>query len=208
MYFITVGCASLPQTAVNSSIRISGLPTSTAEGTNVIFTCPPGLVLSGPNVSTCIENGEWEPDPQELTCKGYHSNFFWHAHILYIDNINTYAVDCALPRNNNISLSFISTLDGSVLAFRCVTGLIPRDEQTAVCHKNGSWVPDPVEYNCFIPGKLTTNDRCVACVWGEHTLDSSGKIVGIYTYYAYVMLTDIMLVQRLIRRGGGGGWGG
>ena len=32
-------------------------------GDNVTFYCPPGPVLTGPNSSTCMRNGEWEPDP-------------------------------------------------------------------------------------------------------------------------------------------------
>ena len=40
------------------------------EGTTVNYTCPAGMVLSGPNSSTCTENGEWEPDPMEVECKG------------------------------------------------------------------------------------------------------------------------------------------
>ena len=40
------------------------------EGANVTFTCPPGQVLIGYSTSTCMGNGEWEPDPREVTCKG------------------------------------------------------------------------------------------------------------------------------------------
>ena len=40
------------------------------EGTNIAFSCPPGLVLTGPNKSTCMGNGEWEPSPNEVECKG------------------------------------------------------------------------------------------------------------------------------------------
>ena len=40
------------------------------EGTKVNYTCPPGLVHSGPTSSTCMQNGEWEPDPREVMCKG------------------------------------------------------------------------------------------------------------------------------------------
>ena len=39
-----------------------------AEGTTVMFSCPLGLVLSGPDSSTCEENGDWEPDPNGLIC--------------------------------------------------------------------------------------------------------------------------------------------
>ena len=34
------------------------------EGTTISFSCPPGLVLIGPNSATCTEDGEWEPDPK------------------------------------------------------------------------------------------------------------------------------------------------
>ena len=39
-------------------------------GDNVTFYCSPGLILTGPNTSTCMRNGEWEPDPREVKCEG------------------------------------------------------------------------------------------------------------------------------------------
>ena len=39
-------------------------------GAIVTFACPPGQVLIGRNTSTCKGNGEWEPDPREVECKG------------------------------------------------------------------------------------------------------------------------------------------
>ena len=38
------------------------------EGTSIMFSCPPGLVLNGSDTSTCMENGKWEPDPSGLVC--------------------------------------------------------------------------------------------------------------------------------------------
>ena len=38
------------------------------EGTTVWFSCPPGLVVNGPDSATCMENGEWEPDPSGVMC--------------------------------------------------------------------------------------------------------------------------------------------
>ena len=35
--------------------------------TNATFSCLPGQTFSGPYRSTCMENGLWEPDPQEVT---------------------------------------------------------------------------------------------------------------------------------------------
>ena len=40
------------------------------EGSILNFTCPPGLVLTGPNTTTCMENGEWEPDSRQAKCIG------------------------------------------------------------------------------------------------------------------------------------------
>ena len=40
------------------------------EGQNITFTCPPGQMLNGSNTSTCMGNGEWEPDPGEVACTG------------------------------------------------------------------------------------------------------------------------------------------
>ena len=44
------------------------------EGSNITFSCPPGLELIGPNSSTCAENGEWKPDPRGLLCNDSSSN--------------------------------------------------------------------------------------------------------------------------------------
>lgn len=40
------------------------------EGDSIMFTCASGLKLGGPNSnsSTCMGNGEWDPDPGEVNC--------------------------------------------------------------------------------------------------------------------------------------------
>ena len=38
------------------------------QGESITFACTSGLELSGPNSSTCMRNGEWEPDPGEVNC--------------------------------------------------------------------------------------------------------------------------------------------
>lgn len=40
-------------------------------GTVATFGCPSGLILTGPNSTTCMGNGEWETDPREIKCKGH-----------------------------------------------------------------------------------------------------------------------------------------
>ena len=55
---------------VDNSVRVLLDNDSVLVDTNATFSCPPGLVFSGPMKSTCMENGEWEPDPREVDCIG------------------------------------------------------------------------------------------------------------------------------------------
>ena len=52
----------------NSTPKIEAYNDLPVEGSTVRFSCPPGLVLIGPNLATCTVNGEWEPDPSQLMC--------------------------------------------------------------------------------------------------------------------------------------------
>ena len=40
------------------------------EGQFITYTCSPGFTLTGPNMSVCTGNREWEPDPGEADCIG------------------------------------------------------------------------------------------------------------------------------------------
>ena len=40
------------------------------EGNTISLLCPHGLTLTGPDTSTCMSNGEWEPDIRNVTCVG------------------------------------------------------------------------------------------------------------------------------------------
>ena len=57
----------------NDSVSVLGHNHSAMEGASVNFTCPPSHVLKGPHSATCMGNGEWEPDPSEVECKGEHA---------------------------------------------------------------------------------------------------------------------------------------
>ena len=64
----------LPMTSNDTVPTVEGQNDLPIEGSTVIFSCPPGLVLIGPNSATCTESGEWEPDFSSLMCnnsKGY-----------------------------------------------------------------------------------------------------------------------------------------
>ena len=57
--------------SVNASIRVSDYSDPALVGTNVTFECSSAnLVFIGPNMSRCMGNGEWEPDPREVKCVG------------------------------------------------------------------------------------------------------------------------------------------
>ena len=66
----TVKCVS-PGTLIGHLVHTesSGVVPFRVESI-VTFNCPFGLALTGPNTSTCMENGEWKPDPRNVMCKG------------------------------------------------------------------------------------------------------------------------------------------
>ena len=66
MYY--VGKCDDPLMLIHNDIIIVGYEDPALEGENITFTCPTGAILTGPNSSTCVENGEWEPDPREVEC--------------------------------------------------------------------------------------------------------------------------------------------
>ena len=55
---------------LSDSVNAMGFSHPAALGSNATFSCPLGLEMTGPNSSICMENGEWEPDPREIACKG------------------------------------------------------------------------------------------------------------------------------------------
>ena len=72
-----------PNPEMSDSINIIGytrhLPVM--EGINVNFSCSFGHILHGPSSSTCMRNGEWEPDPMEVECRG-NDNTIHHVMIV------------------------------------------------------------------------------------------------------------------------------
>jgi hypothetical protein len=66
----TAKCANVLHQA-HDNIRVIGYSDPALEGTSVTLECSsPYIVHVGPNITTCMENGEWEPDPREASCIG------------------------------------------------------------------------------------------------------------------------------------------
>ena len=62
------GKCSNPIKLVHTDIIAVGYEDPALEGANITFFCPIGTILSGPNSSACMGNGEWELDPKEMNC--------------------------------------------------------------------------------------------------------------------------------------------
>ena len=63
-----VGKCDNPLKLIQADIITVGYEDPALEGENITFTYPTGAILSGPNSSACMGNGEWEPDPREVEC--------------------------------------------------------------------------------------------------------------------------------------------
>ena len=76
-YFVIANCGNpLDRSRFNiSNVQAIGNSIPALEGDDVTFSCPFGLQINGSNTSTCMGNGKWEPDPQEVECIG-NTNFF------------------------------------------------------------------------------------------------------------------------------------
>ena len=59
-----------PAGLLTDHVRVFGFIEPAVIESSVDFSCPPRMILSGPNTSTCMGNGEWEPDPIAVNCRG------------------------------------------------------------------------------------------------------------------------------------------
>ena len=78
IYFI-VKCVNL-NVLINEHliIKASDDDQPSKVNTSLSFSCKsPERVLTGPNSTTCMDDGNWEPDPKDVECKGIHS---WLRH--------------------------------------------------------------------------------------------------------------------------------
>ena len=57
-------------TDIGSAILVIGYLDPATEGATITFQCPREYTLIGSNTTTCMGDGEWEPDPREVECRG------------------------------------------------------------------------------------------------------------------------------------------
>ena len=54
-----------PEPDVTNLIQVIGNTSLALEGTNITFSCPPGLLLTGCGMSTCKSDGLWDQIPRK-----------------------------------------------------------------------------------------------------------------------------------------------
>jgi hypothetical protein len=72
-YIVTCGHPFQDRISVDNahdSMIIEGYMDPALKGAVLSFDCPPQYFLIGSNTTSCMGNGEWEPDPREVECKG------------------------------------------------------------------------------------------------------------------------------------------
>ena len=72
-------CENFFNKFVGSSLYILDYSEPAVVGTTVSFNCSqPGKVLIGPNTVTCMDGGQWIPDPSQLqmSCIGIRNNSY------------------------------------------------------------------------------------------------------------------------------------
>ena len=124
---------------------VAGDRTASLEGTGITFSCPPGLVLAGPNTTTCMENGEWEPDPSQVFCNGKTTYYLISFHSPSI--LETPIVcDPPPPPQNGYIVPYISTLEGATVTYVLQSthqlghqSVCTEVNVTAVCNREGKW---------------------------------------------------------------------
>ena len=83
LFFSTAKC----DYPITYRIFISGYYPPMIEGSRIMLSCPFRYSLKGSNTSTCMGNGEWEPDPRKAECKGINttkSNLSWSDDCWYL----------------------------------------------------------------------------------------------------------------------------
>ena len=108
-------------------------------------------MLTGPNITRCTGNGEWEPDPREAMCLG--QSYSTRSRVILYWYCN-YSADCGVPlvdSTSGLNVTYSSTMEGSVAVVLC-----DEIEVTALCHRNGHWSPQLTDGVCNSTASTTT----------------------------------------------------
>jgi hypothetical protein len=97
-HYYNVGKCDDPSVLIHSDVIVMGFEGPALRGENITFTYPTGAMFSGPNSSMCTGNGEWEPDPSEVTCIHERELVTTYRSTM----LSMYATKCTCTCHNNI----------------------------------------------------------------------------------------------------------
>ena len=159
-----------PGAQVGDSVAVMGHLKPAMKGAYVSYICPRGLTLTGPRRSTCMGNGNWEPDPRKVECKGERNTIiiiYFLKIQLSINRGYSYVANCGrppLPKNGHNIIPYTNTLEGAIVTYVCWevhqewnTSVCAEINTTAVCNRNGDWELDSDLDRCSVfstPGKI------------------------------------------------------
>ena len=135
---------------LSQNVTIEDYDHPAIKGNYITFGCSSSsLTLVGPSTSTCVGNGQWEPDPREAECR----STYMHACIksimmmLIINDCIIVTCDSPPPPPNGYIFNYSGTFEGAMVLFVCnnsYPSFAPDENyETAVCNLMGKWEPDP-----------------------------------------------------------------
>ena len=142
----------------DGSVTLMNLSDPATPGMSVTFSCFEHLIITGPNSTTCMENGKWEPDPRAVKCKGItpapsvrnlhdHYVIFLCMCVLSI-TLCTCTANCGpiVPPLNGYVNNYTSTVEDTNVTFVCEQNIDNQIFTVANCNEDGSWHPNPSEF--------------------------------------------------------------
>ena len=92
--------------------------------------------------------------------------------------------------DRNVTLSYSSTLEGSVLVLTCENDTSINEQMT--CHSSGIWIPDPTQFSCS-PSITVPSGTGLEIILGS--------VLGVLIFGAAVIITAVSAILCLIKKG-------
>ena len=137
-FTVTVKCEDPSRNIRGNVIKFAGYSHSdpAVEGTTVMLKCSlPEMILTGPSMITCADNGQWQPDPRQLMCRSKSNTSRSNSCVKVVISVGT----CGNPSVNSdvISWRYNSTSQAAMILFWC--NEFPDEVLTAECDEDGNW---------------------------------------------------------------------
>ena len=110
-------------------------------------------------------------------------------------NYCTAILDCGMPVELENSNDTTITYNFSTATLRCREGLFPTNVVIARCHDNGTWIPDPADFQCT----SSTSSGTTIMNSADNTSDSTivggtlGALFGILLAFSAISIIGMLL---------------